>query len=124
MTIAGRPMRAPTMLPAPRFDGEKSIFESHATFGGATPPSSPRPEPHGLVERRVTGSPWPRLKKPGEKFMYEAVTQPSGPSTSMPSERRSAWYFHVPGAGSQDQRGACEAACLLVAMRPLYHSCP
>jgi hypothetical protein len=45
------------------------------------------------------------MKKPSEKFMNDAVTPPSGPRMKMPTKRRSAWYFHVSGAGSQDQRG-------------------
>ena len=48
----------------------------------------------------------PPTKKPSEKFMYAAVTPPSGPRTRMPSASSSAWYFQVPGAGSQRQRGA------------------
>src|SRR5258706_5550073 len=46
------------------------------------------------------------MKKPSEKFMYDAVTPPNGPRTRMPSASSSAWYFHVSGAGSHDQRGA------------------
>ena len=46
----------------------------------------------------------PPTKKPSEKFMYDAVTPPSGPSTRMPRPTSSAWYFQVPGCGSQDQR--------------------
>src|SRR6185312_4577849 len=38
-------------------------------------------------------------------FMKEAVTPPRGPSTSAPRASRSAWYFHVSGAGNQAQRG-------------------
>ena len=48
----------------------------------------------------------PPTKKPSEKFMYDAVTPPSGPSTKTPRQTRRAWYFQVPTAGSQDQRGA------------------
>src|ERR1019366_9592051 len=50
-------------------------------------------------------STWPPTKKPIEKFMYAAVRPPIGPSTKMPRASSSAWYFHVPGAGSQVQRG-------------------
>src|SRR5579859_7938035 len=49
------------------------------------------------------------MKNPSEKFMYDAVTPPRGPRTRMPRASRSAWYFHVPAAGSQVQRRVSDA---------------
>jgi len=47
-------MRAPTTMPAPSVDAEKSITPSHATFGVARPPRMPMPMPLPSVftERR------------------------------------------------------------------------
>src|SRR5205814_7085177 len=59
-----------------------------------------------MVEPSRPASTCPPTKKPSEKFMYDAVTPPSGPSTKMPSAISRRWYFQVPCAGSQEQRGA------------------
>src|SRR5437868_3450211 len=102
-TTAAMPMRAPVSMPAPTVEVDRSMAPSHESFADPMPPSSPAPmpEPSFATERRSsTGSVSAR-----GKFMYDAVTPPSGPSTSTPSDISSRWYCHVPSAGSHDQRG-------------------
>ena len=44
-TIAGMPMRAPTTMPAPKVEVERSMAPSHATLIAAMPPASPSAMP-------------------------------------------------------------------------------
>src|SRR5262245_33879677 len=53
----------------------------------------------------MPASTWPPTKKPMLKFMKDALTPPSGPRMRIPTEPRSTWYFHVPGAGRNRRVG-------------------
>ncbi len=46
----------------------------------------------------------PPTKKPSEKFMYVAVTPPSGPRMKIAMAPNNRWNFHEPIGGSHLKR--------------------